>query len=125
MNYADYAFYTFVYHGTLAERVFVRHIVKASAFIRRITFGRSDACVKDDTVKLSACAVCDVYAAYEERRKKHQGRDILSENTDGYTVSFVQEQSLGETAEELLERKAYKAAEMFLDSDLLGWEVNE
>lgn len=123
MNYADYAFYTSVYHGLLAEGEFDRFIVKASAFVRRITFGRTDARTEEHGVKLSACAVCDVYAADEERRRKHQGRELLSENTDGYIVSFVQEQSSGETAEELLERKAFKAAQMFLDSDLLSWEV--
>lgn len=123
-SYADYTFYTSVYQGCLKKEEFDRHIPKASAYIRRITFGRSDANIESEPVKLSACAVCDVFAADAGRRSEHQGRNIASENNDGYSVSFAQEQKAGETAEELLYRKAYKEAELFLmEEGLLNWGI--
>lgn len=114
VRYADYDFYVSVYRGQLKEEEFDRHIIIASAYIRKITFGRADAQTESEVVKLSVCAVCDVYKMDEKRRAEHQGRNITSENNDGYSVSFAPEQNSGETAEELLERKAYKAAELFL-----------
>ena len=112
--YVDYEFYVESYRGELSESEFQNAVIKATAHVRRITFGRADFYVDGDEVKLATCAVCDVIAADENFRKKHQGRNITSENNDGYSVSFVQEQNAGETAEEILNRKAYKAAEMFL-----------
>lgn len=123
-GYADYAFYKSVYCGDMKEEEFDKYIVKASAYVRRITFGRADACTGSDEIKFSACAVCDVYAEDGKRRAGHEGRNISSENNDGYSVSFAQEQREGETSEELLYRKAYKAAEIFLaGKGLLDWSV--
>lgn len=123
-NYVNYEFYAESYYGKLGEEEFGQVVIKATAYVRRITFGRADSCSDDEEVKLATCAVCDVIAADENFRKKHQGRNITSENNDGYSVSFVQEQNAGETAEEILNRKAYKAAEMFLiPTGLLCLEV--
>lgn len=122
--YADYNFYSNVYSGKIDRSAFHQLIIKATACVRKITFGRADENLELEEVKLAACAVCDVYAASEKNLQKHNGKMVASENTDGYSVSYVQEQTSGETAEELLNRKAYKAAEMFLDSTgLLCWEV--
>lgn len=122
--YVDYEFYAESYRGELSESEFQNAVIKATTHVRRITFGRADFYVDGDEVKLATCAVCDVIAADENFRKKHQGRNITSENNDGYSVSFVQEQNAGETAEEILNRKAYKAAEMFLSpTGLLCLEV--
>ncbi|MEE1085818.1 MAG: hypothetical protein U0L05_01400 [Schaedlerella sp.] len=124
LTYADYAFYTEIHKGSLSQAGFDKNIVKASAYVRKITFGRADEHADDDEVKHAACIVCDIFAIDEKRRNSHQGMNITSENIDGYSISFVQEQIAGETAEELLNRKAYKAAEMFLmPTGLLNWEV--
>ncbi len=112
--YADYEFYKLVHHGQMKEEDFNRHIIKASAYIRKITFGRAEDHTESDAVKLSACAVCDLYEKDERQRARYQGQNITSESNDGYSVSFAPEQMSGETAEELLERKAYQAAELFL-----------
>lgn len=43
---------------------------------------------------------------------------------DGYSVTYIREQADGETTEQYLNRKAYKAAELYLGAtDLLNWEV--
>lgn len=124
LNYADYAFYTEVYKGKLTKEEFDHNIIKASAYVRRITFGRADQCTDQKEVKCSACAVCDVYAEDTKKRSAHNGMNIVSENNDGYAVSFAQEQMAGETAESLLKRKAYETAETYLmPTGLLDWEV--
>lgn len=124
LNYADYAFYTEVYKGKLDQEEFDRNIIKASAYVRRITFGRADQCADKEEVKCAACAVCEMYAEDAKKRSAHKGMNVTSESTDGYSVSFAQEQLAGETVESLLKRKAYEAAEMFLmPTGLLSWEV--
>ena len=124
LTYADHAFYTEIHKGSLSQTEFDKNIIKASAYVRKITFGRADEHIDEEEIKHAACIVCDVFATDEKQRNKHQGMNITSENIDGYSVSFAQEQSSGETSEELLNRKAYKAAELFLMSTgLLGWEV--
>lgn len=124
LNYADYAFYIEVYKGKLNQEEFDRNIIKACAYVRRITFGRADQYADLEEVKCAACAVCEIYAEDAKKRSAHNGMNIASESNDGYSVSFAQEQLTGETAESLLKRKAYEAAETFLmPTGLLSWEV--
>lgn len=113
--YADYNFYMTEYKGKATEEEFRRQIVKASAHVRRITFGRADNCTEMEEVKLAACAVCDVLISDEKSRENNSGRQIASESTDGYSVSYVQEKSADETSEELSCRKACQAAELYLE----------
>ena len=55
--------------------------MKASAYVRRITFGRADDNMEMEEVKLATCAVCDLIANDEKVRSKHSGRAVTSENT--------------------------------------------
>ena len=122
--YADYEFYMRSYYGYLEEEEFQTAIRKASAHIRRITFGRADSCSDMDEVKFATCAACDVIAADAKRRKKHDGMNIASENTDGYAVNFVAEQASGESAEQALNKSVYSAAKVYLEPiGLLDWGV--
>lgn len=113
--YADYNFYQTEYGGTFTKEEFNKHILKASAHVRRITFGRADNFIDMEEVKYAACAVCDVLISGYRDRKSNNGKQIASENTDGYSVSYVQEKASDETLEELQNRKAYKAAEIYLE----------
>ena len=120
--YVDYEFYAESYRGELSESEFQNAVIKATAHVRRITFGRADSYVDGDEVKLATCAVCDVIAMEERKRTANNGMAISSENTDGYSVSYVSELHSGESTEELLNRKIYKAAEVFLiPTGLLDW----
>lgn len=124
--YADYNFYTTEYRGGAAEDEFESQIMKASAHVRRITFGRADSCPEMEEVKLAACAVCDVLITDRRSRENNSGRQTASESTDGYSVSYVQEKAADETSEALLSRKAYKAAELYLEpTGLLYMGVDE
>lgn len=77
-------------------------------------------------MKFAACAVCDMLIADGKIRENNSGRQIVSESTDGYSVSYVQEKEADETSEALLSRKAYKAAELYLEpTGLLYMGVDE
>lgn len=125
MIYADYDFYVSEYRGEISQDAFDGVIVKACAHVRRITFGRADQHVDDENVKLAVCAACDAIASFDARRKLHNGANIVSENTDGYSVSYANEQASGETTEGVISRKVYHAAEVFLlPTGLLNWGVD-
>lgn len=112
--YASYAYYISTYRGNLTEEEFEKAIVPATAHVRRITFGRADQNMELDEVKLATCAVCDLLANDEKTRSQHSGRTVVSENTDGYSVTYESGRG-GDTADDLLTRKLYKAAELYLE----------
>lgn len=111
--YADYKFYITTYKGSLPKEEFEKSITKASAYVRRITFGRADDNMEMEEVKLATCAVCDLIANDEKVRSKHSGRVVTSENTDGYSVSY-ESGGNGGTADELLGRKIFDTLELYL-----------
>lgn len=123
-SYVNYQYYAEEYRGDLEEREFDKASLKATAHVRRITFGRADFCAEDDEVKLATCAVCDIIAEDKQRREANNGMNIASENTDGYSVSYIAEQAVGESTEELLNRKIYDAAKVYLaPTGLLSWGI--
>lgn len=111
--YADYEFYISRYKGDLPKEEFEKSIMKASAYVRRITFGRADDNTEMDEVKIAACAVCELLANDEKARSKHLGRAVTSENTDGYSVSY-ESGGIGETVDDLLARKIFDTLELYL-----------
>lgn len=112
--YATYAYYISTYRGNLIEEEFEKAIIPATAHVRRITFGRADQNMELDEVKLATCAICDLLANDEKARSQHSGRTVVSENTDGYSVTYESGRN-GDTADDLLTRKLYKAAELYLE----------
>lgn len=112
--YADYTFYVSEYRGNLTDEEFDKSVIPASAYVRRITFGRADDNMEMEEVKLATCAICELLANDEKVRSKHLGRAVTSENTDGYSVSF-ESGGNGETADDLLYKKMYNTAALFLD----------
>lgn len=111
--YADYEYYTSTYKGNLPKEEFEKSIMKASAYVRRITFGRADDNTEMDEVKIVTCAVCELLVNDEKARSKHLGRAVTSENTDGYSVSY-ESGGNGETADDLLARKIFNTLELYL-----------
>ena len=100
--YADYPFYTDQYHGRMDEADFQRHILTASQYIKYLTRGKSDE-YEGDEIKYAACESADVlYAASQSLSGQGEKK---SENTDGYSVSYVTQGKDGETSEELSSRK--------------------
>lgn len=125
-KYVTYSYYAEKYGGSLAKKEFNSQIVKACAHVRRITFGRADSNSDLDEVKMAVCAVCDLLCEDDNRRKQYKGRNVASENIDGYSVSYAQEQTAGDTAEGILHKKVYQAVEVFLEpTGLLSMGVYE
>lgn len=112
--YADYQFYATEYHGREEEKDFNRSIIHASQYIRHITLGKSDS-YSGEELKYASCALADAYvsACKLSGEKGSQGQK-KSENTDGYSVSYVTQTVDGETIEELFKRKAYPIARQWL-----------
>jgi hypothetical protein len=115
MVYATYNDYTKSYGGSaIPEANFQRLAVKASAYIDMFTFKRiNEGNVSAfPSVSLCACEMAETifFATGETGTKKEK----KSENTDGYTVSYVVEGADGRTAEETLRRKLYEIAKLYL-----------
>lgn len=111
----SYGYYRDDHGGTaVSEEDFPPLVRKAEAYIQYLTGGRA-ADSQLDAVKDAVCAVCDVYAAEEEKVKAQKDtREIASEDNDGYSVSYVTEGQAGQTHEETLRQKAYQAAYPYL-----------
>lgn len=107
--YATYAYYISTYRGNLTEEEFEKAIIPATVHVQRITFGRADRNMELDEVRLATCAVCDLLANDEKARSQHSGRTVISESTDGYSVTYENR------GDDLLTRKIYKAAELYLE----------
>ena len=117
--YVTYGYYADEYGGKfIEEKRFSVMERRAKAYIRQLTYVRGDIfALENDTVKDAVCAAAEVYYQYETNRKT--AGTIKSENTDGYSVTYVTEQTDGKTAEELLKKKAYDAVYPYLLTT--GW----
>ena len=116
--YVDYGCYWVDYGGKMPEEAFPAAERKAEAYIRYLTHLNGDIfSLPNDMVKDAVCAAADVYyAAEQERKQRAEGKAglVQSENNDGYSVSYAVEQTDGQTAEEVVRRKAYNAVYMYL-----------
>lgn len=101
-SYADYQFYVEQYRGEMDEADFQRHILTASQYIRYLTMGRADK-YEGDELKYAACESADVL--HSASQTISGAGEKKSENTDGYSVSYVVQGKDGETSEELSNRK--------------------
>lgn len=110
--YADYDFYTGKAHGSLEEGQFEKEVLEASFFLRYLTAGKSDR-IQPDALQYAACSIADMYA--EQKQKTASGEaGKKSENTDGYSVSYISEMRDGESFEDFLSRKAAQIARKYL-----------
>ena len=111
MVYANFRYYETKYFGTsVPEEEFSRIVKKASQYIDHFTFGRitEENMGEYPTLPDCACDMCDaIFMAQKNKEKK-------SENTDGYSVTYVTEGVDGETLERMLEKKLYSIAKLYL-----------
>ncbi|MDD3140848.1 MAG: hypothetical protein PHX08_18020, partial [Lachnospiraceae bacterium] len=108
---ADYKFYTEEFKGsTIPDTAFSSVILRASIFVKYITFGRVDE--SDDIpeeVRCASCAVADTMYKNDVSNKEKK-----SESVGNTSVSYVTEQLDGEISEKTQERKQYAAAYPYL-----------
>lgn len=110
--YADYEFYTEKAYGKQEKDSFEKEVLEASFFLRYLTLGKSDK-VQPEALQYAACSIADMYA--EQKQKSASGEmGKKSENTDGYSVSYINEMKDGETLETLLNGKALQIARKYL-----------
>lgn len=114
VQYVDYVYYKEKFKGTIPEDAFEHSVVQASAFVRKITFNNISEENVLDEVKDAVCAVCDVIYQDKTLLNRTKGREVRSENVDGYSVSYVSEGRAGKIHEETLSRKMYFAAQTYL-----------
>lgn len=113
--YVDYTYYADEYGGMIPDDEFRTAERRAEAYIRQLTYISGDVFeVENNAVKDAVCAVADVYYAFDERKRKSENGPLKSENNDGYSASYINEQIDGQTEEELIRKKAYDAAYMYL-----------
>lgn len=114
-SYVDRNYYSDAgYWVGIADDDFDRIEKKASAFVREATFNRINEENLSNDVKDAVCAVCEVLWQDEMLRKQYGGREVKSENNDGFSVTFVTEEAAGRTHEERLQKKMYAAARPYL-----------
>lgn len=114
MQYVDFSYYVEQYRGNKItdEEMFSGAAREASLYLREITHDRISEII--DNVKNATCAVAEVYFEEYAKLKKMGGREVKSENTDGYSISYVTEGKDGESRESVLHRKMYLAARKHL-----------
>lgn len=113
--YVDFEYYVNIFGGYLIEEEEFPFLEKkAETYIRTFTYVRGDVFeLKIDAVMDAVCVAAEVCCTYERRKKELRGV-VKSENTDGYSVTYVTEQRDGQTEEETLRKKVYEAVYSYL-----------
>lgn len=122
MVYATYEYYRNEYGGEMALGDFSKAIAKASQYIDNFTFGRITEGDIETYPSLTACACEMSEIIYRMSSNGGMVREVKSENTDGFSVTYVTEGMDGMLAEDMLKRKLYAVAETYLmQTGLLGF----
>lgn len=109
----DYQYYIEDFGGEKisTESAFKKTRDLAETYMDDFTFGR----VKNDVenehrIKSCLCEMCDVIY----NLTANDGKIVKSENTDGYSVTYVTERIDGQDAEKVLENKLYRIVKVYL-----------
>lgn len=116
MEKVKYEFYRDTYSGALIPEKAWNHIlIKTESYLRNLMRQEPDS-DNLDLVQLCICEVSELIYQDEENKKKTGGRDVLSENTDGYSVTYATEAEAGKIAINSLEQKVYAVIRRYLVS---------
>lgn len=117
MVYATYGYYKNEYRGEIVpDKIYPRMIAKASQYIDHFTFGRITEENRDTFSSLPSCACEMAEAIYKMQGANGDKKEIKSESTDGYSVTYATECADGEIAENTLKKKLYSIASVYLMS---------
>lgn len=88
--YADYAYYTGTYCGTLIQEAqWTAAARTADAYLDLVTFGRLQrGWPVDDAVRLAACAAAEAAARYQKAQAKRTP-GLAGFNNDGYSETYA------------------------------------
>ena len=95
----------------LTESAFKKTRDLADVYMYDFTSGRAESDTENEhRIKSCLCEMCDVIY----NLTANDGKIVKSENTDGYSVSYVTERIDGQDAEKVLENKLYRIAKVYL-----------
>lgn len=111
----DFSFYKEKYFGTLIEeeQKFRQPIVKANTYLKQNMYMNPSE-ENMELVKLCLCEVAEMIYQDDANKREHGGREIQSENTDGYSVSYATEAEAGKIAVNSLQIKIYDVIQRYL-----------
>lgn len=129
MAYADYTFYTTQYFGTaISESDFPALALRASAYIDRITFGRTAAIITADddttTINLIKMAMCNVAEEIQAYNAELETGYITSEAVGAHSVTYAS----GYTSSLSMNDRLAAAANVWLEGTYLlfgGFNTDE
>lgn len=111
----DYDFYKDKYFGTIIEdeEHLMQPVIKANTYLNQVM--HVDPSEEEmELVKMCLCEVSEMIYQDAENRREHGGREIQSENTDGYSVNYATEAEAGKIAVNSLQTKIYAVIRRYL-----------
>ena len=128
MIHVDFQFYVEEYNGIVIEdeRSLKQPILKANTYLNQVMHLQPS---EDDMelVKLCLCELADMIYQDDMNRMEHGGREVQSENTDGYSLNYAPEAEPEKIAEAALLTQIYAVIRRYLSHTgllYLGVNVN-
>lgn len=116
MEKVKYEFYRDTYSGTLVPEKSWNHIlIKTESYLRNLMHQEPDS-DNLDLVQLCICEASELIYQDEINKQKTGGREVQSENTDGYSVTYATEAEAGKIAVNSLQTKVYAVIQRYLSS---------
>lgn len=86
----NYPFYRGKYAGTIIpdEMSFTQPLLKANIYLKQMLHEEVSTS-EEKQVQLCLCELADLIYQDSVAKQEHGGREVQSENTDGYSVSYV------------------------------------
>ena len=111
----DYDFYKDKYFGTIIEdeEHLMQPVVKANTYLNQVMHVEPSE-EEMELVQMCLCEVAEMIYQDAENRREHGGREIQSENTDGYSVNYATEAEAGKIAVNSLQTKIYAVIRRYL-----------
>lgn len=111
----DYNFYKDKYFGTIIEdeEHLMQPVVKANTYLNQVMHVEPSE-EEMELVKMCLCEVAEMIYQDTENRREHGGREIQSENTDGYSVNYATEAEAGKIAVNSMQTKIYAVIRRYL-----------
>ena len=111
----EYDFYKDKYFGVIIEDGdhLRQPVIKANTYLNQIMHLEPSE-EEVELVKMCLCEVAEMIYQDTKNRMEHGGREIQSENTDGYSVNYATEAEAGKIAVNSLQTKIYTVIRRYL-----------
>lgn len=111
MIQVDYIFYVEEYHGTLIddEESLKLPVLKANTYLNQV-LRRKPQGEEVEQIQFCLCEAAELIYQDEINRREHGGREVQSESTDGYSVTYAAKGTAGDP----LQEKVYAVIRRYL-----------